>query len=80
MSKIIVIGAGIGGLISATELGKAGHEVSIYEKSREGEVSYDWHDDAAPAIFRELDIPLPDKKYYHEKPDWSFYRPALKQF
>lgn len=32
MSKIIIIGAGIGGLATANLLAKAGHEVHIYEK------------------------------------------------
>ena len=30
MSKIVIIGAGIGGLITARELGKAGYDVSVY--------------------------------------------------
>ncbi|MFW5780134.1 MAG: NAD(P)-binding protein [Bacillota bacterium] len=79
MSKVVIIGAGIGGLITARELGKAGYDVIVYEKSKEELVSYDWHDDAACKIFRDMDIPLPDKKYYHPKSDWSFVPPKAKK-
>ncbi|HHU43367.1 MAG: NAD(P)/FAD-dependent oxidoreductase [Bacillota bacterium] len=78
MSKIVIIGAGIGGLIAAAELGKAGYEVSLYEKEKEDLLSYDWHDDVAPQIFKDLDLPLPDKEHYHPKSDWSFVIPKAK--
>lgn len=32
--RIIVVGAGIGGLTAALALGKQGHEVNVYEKSQ----------------------------------------------
>jgi phytoene dehydrogenase-like protein len=31
--KIVVIGAGMGGMMSAARLAKAGHQVSLYEAS-----------------------------------------------
>jgi len=33
VSKIVVIGAGVGGMTAAARLAKKGHEVSIYEAS-----------------------------------------------
>ena len=33
--KVIIIGAGIGGLATANLLAKAGYEVSIYEKNQQ---------------------------------------------
>ena len=33
MSKVVIIGAGIGGLATANLLAQAGHEVHIYEKN-----------------------------------------------
>lgn len=80
MGKIVVIGAGMGGLVTAYELGKAGFEVEIYEKCKEGELSYEWHDDVAPEIFRKLDIPLPHKKFYYDKGDWTFVPPNSKKY
>lgn len=80
MSKIVVIGAGIGGLEAAYELAKAGFEVEVYEKEKEGNLSYEWHDDVAPEIFRSLDIPLPESQFYYDKGDWTFVPPNSKKY
>ena len=58
--KIVVIGAGHGGLQAAKELSKNGFEVTVYEKNSPEKVSYDWHDDVEPTVFEELKIILPD--------------------
>lgn len=57
--KIIVIGAGIGGLQSAKVLAEGGHDVTVYEKSSQGKLSYDWRDDVEYTVFDELNIPIP---------------------
>lgn len=68
MAKIVVIGAGIGGLASAARLAKYGHKVSIYESSDRvgGKCRTEWIGDYAfdtgpslltlPAVFRDLFI------------------------
>ena len=68
MSKVIVIGAGIGGLASAARLAKYGHEVTIFEASDRvgGKCRTEWIGDYAfdtgpslltlPAVFRDLFI------------------------
>ena len=61
--KIIVIGAGHGGLQAAKVLAKNGHEVTVYEKSPRDSVSYDWRDDVEPTVFEELNIPVPENSY-----------------
>lgn len=58
--KIVVIGAGHGGLQAAKELSKNGFEVTVYEKNSPEKVSYDWRDDVEPTVFEELKIILPD--------------------
>ena len=35
MSKFIVAGAGHGGVVAAMKLARAGHDVTIFEKSKE---------------------------------------------
>ena len=58
--KIVIIGAGHGGLQAAKELSKNGFQVTVYEKNSPQEVSYDWRDDVEPTVFEELKIILPD--------------------
>jgi len=71
--KIIVAGAGIGGLFAAGLLSEK-HDVTIYEKC-EGEdvMRYDWHDDVSEAILSSFNIPLPAGS--HKRRDWTFYTP-----
>jgi phytoene desaturase len=66
MSKVIVIGAGIGGMSAAARLAKAGHEVTIFESSDRtgGKCRTKWIGDYAfdtgpslltlPAVYRDL--------------------------
>ncbi|MCL2630839.1 MAG: NAD(P)/FAD-dependent oxidoreductase [Firmicutes bacterium] len=71
--KIAIIGAGEGGLVLASRLCKVGgFEVTIYEKDNLSNLSYDWTDDARHEVYNELNIPLPDKKWYFRKKDWDF--------
>ena len=58
--KIVVIGAGHGGLQAAKELAKNGFKVTVYEKNSPEKVSYDWRDDVEPTVFEKLKITLPD--------------------
>lgn len=43
-SKIIVAGAGHGGLSAAYTLAKNGYDVTVYEKRKEEDLGYEWHD------------------------------------
>ena len=66
MSKVIVIGAGIGGMSAAARLAKAGHEVTIFESSDRtgGKCQTKWLGNYAfdtgpslltlPAVYRDL--------------------------
>ncbi|MEN9324536.1 MAG: hypothetical protein RL414_290, partial [Actinomycetota bacterium] len=68
MKKVIVIGAGIGGMATAARLAKSGYEVEIYEASSHvgGKCRTEWIGDYAfdtgpslltlPAVFRDLFI------------------------
>ena len=71
--KIVVIGAGIGGLQSARVLAEGGHEVTVYERSSKGKISYDWRDDVEYNVFDELDIPIPSDS--HRVQNVSFLAP-----
>jgi len=66
MSKIIVIGAGVGGMSAAARLAKAGHEVTVFESNNRtgGKCQTRWVGDYAfdtgpslltlPAVYRDL--------------------------
>ncbi len=42
--RILVAGAGHGGLSAAIHLAKAGYDVTVYEKANREAMGYDWHD------------------------------------
>ncbi|MBR6940121.1 MAG: NAD(P)-binding protein, partial [Clostridia bacterium] len=44
MRKIIVAGAGHGGLVAACRLAEAGYDVTVVEKKERNETGHDWHD------------------------------------
>lgn len=66
MSKVVVIGAGVGGMATAARLAKAGHKVSIYEAANRtgGKCRTEWIDGFAfdtgpslltlPAVYKDL--------------------------
>ncbi len=58
--KIIIIGAGHGGLQVAKVLCENGYDVHIFEKQSRENLGYDWCDDVEPTVFSELSIPLPE--------------------
>ena len=51
MSKIIVAGAGHGGVVAAIKLAEAGHDVTIFEKSKEGCIGLPQSDVAEKSAF-----------------------------
>lgn len=61
--KIIIIGAGQGGLQAAKLLAQAGIDTEIYEKSNRDELCYDWTDDVDRKVFSDLGIPVPEGSY-----------------
>ena len=71
--KRVIIGAGIGGLQSAKVLAEGGNDVTVYERSRKGEISYDWRDDVEYNVFDELDLPIPSDS--HRVQNVSFLAP-----
>lgn len=44
MTKVIVAGAGHGGLVAAQMLAKEGFDVTLYEKKKRDELGHDWED------------------------------------
>lgn len=75
MKKIIIIGAGIGGLSVARTLSESNFDVTVFEQKKRKDIAYDWHDDVAPQVFRRINMPLIDEKCCFPKANWSFVPP-----
>ena len=59
--KILVAGAGHGGLTAAALLAKAGFRVSVLERHEKETLGYDWFDALNPAVFAMVGCPHPEE-------------------
>lgn len=66
--KIIVAGAGHGGIVAAYYLAKEGFDVTIYEKGTEGKLGHDQGDSIHLDGFEKSGIPIPEKWYVKRTP------------
>lgn len=75
--KIIVAGAGHGGLTAAALLSKAGFDVTVYERNEEGKLGYDWTDIFDPKALDVVGCPRPEAVGlpWEWKIDMTFYGP-----
>lgn len=69
MKKVIVAGAGIGGLSAAANLAANGFDVTVIEAKQRNELGYDWRDCIRKNIFEQSGI---------ENPDQSNFEPHVK--
>ena len=77
LMKIVVAGAGVGGLRAAKLLAEGGADVTVLEKAASAEdMRYNWHDDVSPEVFEECGLPLPEGSF--PKKDWTFIAPDGK--
>lgn len=72
--KIIVAGAGHGGIAAAALLSKKGYDVTVYEKNERENMGYDWTDIFDKKCFKAADIDMPEK--FCLKQDMTFFGPA----
>ncbi len=76
--KIIVAGAGHGGLVAAAYLAEQGYETEVFEKNKREELGYDWHDTIARDTFDLAGITEYEHDKLTPKRDSTFYAPSLK--
>ena len=74
--KIIVAGAGHGGIAAASLLAQRGYDVTVYEKCERSEIGYDWTDIFDPKALGVAEIPMPPEDKYKIKEDMSFCGPC----
>ncbi|MDD6807669.1 MAG: NAD(P)/FAD-dependent oxidoreductase [Oscillospiraceae bacterium] len=73
--KIIVAGAGHGGLTAAALLADKGFDVIVYERGEKGKLGYDWTDIFDPKALDVVGCPWPDEDKYEWKVDMTFWGP-----
>ncbi len=61
MKKIIIIGAGHGGLLTGFLLSKSGYDVSVYEKKKRSQLGYNFIDSFNIKCFLDCGLKLPKK-------------------
>ncbi|MGN0443871.1 MAG: NAD(P)/FAD-dependent oxidoreductase [Acutalibacteraceae bacterium] len=66
--KIIVAGAGHGGIVAAYYLAKEGYDVTVYERGKEGKLGHDQGDSIHLDGFEKSGIPVPEKWYVKRTP------------
>lgn len=62
--RIIIAGAGHGGLVCGALLAQQGYDVTVYEKKKKRDVGHNWTDVFPLSSFEEAGIPLPPKSKY----------------
>ena len=61
MKKIIIAGAGHGGLVAAKNLAEYGFDVTVYEKKAEEDLGYDQYDSVHLDGFEKSGVPIPEE-------------------
>ena len=75
--KVIVAGAGHGGLIAAAHLAQKGFDVTVYERNKRKDLGYDWLDAIDPKVFEEVGLPKIKEGSFVRNGDMMFYNPSL---
>ena len=75
--KIIVAGAGHGGIVAGALLAEKGYEVTVYERLHRKELGYDWLDAFDPKLFDEFGLPHIKEGTYGYNGDMLFFNPAM---
>ena len=78
MKKIIVAGAGHGGLSAAAMLAEKGFDVTVFEKNEKRDLGYDWTDIFDKRALIRAEIPMPERDKYTVKGRVCFYSPDGK--
>lgn len=64
MKKIIVTGAGLGGLTAAANLAKNGYDVTVIEQKERTELGYDWRDTLVKDVFVRSGVQKPSETHF----------------
>ncbi|MCQ2602744.1 MAG: FAD-dependent monooxygenase, partial [Clostridia bacterium] len=76
MAKILVAGAGHGGLVAAAQLAKNGFDVTLFEKGKKEDLGHDWEDRFTFSILENIVGKKIDDKDWRYRGDCAFVSPA----
>jgi len=74
--KILVAGAGHGGLAAAGILAQNGCDVTVLERAPEENLGHDWTDIFNMRCFPAAGLPMPEQGTYHSVPHFTFHNPT----
>ncbi len=75
--KIIIAGAGHGGIAAGALLAKNGFDVTVYERQKRKDIGYDWTDIFDRKAFTAIGMDVPDKSLWNLKNDMTFFGPGM---
>lgn len=75
--KIVIAGAGHGGIAAGAILAKNGFDVTVYEKNKRKDVGYDWTDIFDRKAFTAIGMNVPDESKFNLKQDMTFFGPGM---
>lgn len=78
MKKILVAGAGHGGLVAAALLAKQGYNVTVYEAKKKEDLGHDWEDRFTFSLLEKIvGKEIPDK-FWRYRGDCAFVSPSFR--
>ena len=75
--KIVIAGAGHGGIAAGAILAKSGFDVTVYEKNKRKDMGYDWTDIFDRKAFTAIGMDVPDESKWSLKQDMTFFGPGM---
>lgn len=78
MKKIVIAGAGHGGLVAAAYLAQNGYDVTVFEQQKREDLGHDWHDTINNRTFEYAGITEYDPNSYHMRKEATFFPPSLR--
>ena len=79
-NKILIVGAGHGGLVAGFKLAEQGFDVQIFEKRSRENIGWDWRDNMETWIFKEIGIAEPDPSMYRHPANYQYLSPNEMYF
>ena len=77
MKKIVVAGAGHGGISAAVNLSENGFDITVIEKKKRCELGYDWGDVFITDCLKEAGIYIEDCEAADAHPSMCYFNPSL---